>query len=771
MITTKQTNDVLTHGMNAPSNFQIKASGKAFAILTSNLYTHKIHAILRELGCNAIDAHVDVGTPDMPFKVYLPTTLYPEFKIRDFGTGISENDIGKVYTVLFESTKDQNNNAIGCLGLGSKTPFSYTSSFIVKSYQGGIVKTYSMYLSEDGCPCYVKVGEKETDEENGLAVQFAVEKYDICQFHDAAKDIYKWFSVKPEIVNVTIDFDMNLNITHEGSNYKIFTGICDSCLVMGNISYPLSKYRKEINSKIYQDDTINKDYKLICDFLSSHKIIGYVPIGFFDIAPSREEMSLDKVSVENITSFILECLNDYKNLWKKGLEEIFNEESYFTACVKFANYNDGILKLFNDLTTDCIHVKSGKPLNLSVSIIDGSEDRKIKCYIINNRGNGNYSMSENFQGAIHPRYFVGENAIHKFFVRKDDSKSVIKRIRHYLLNTCSPTYNSHNYKVFLLEEKDVIDFAEEYDIPLDMFNDIESLPIPSCGMSLRYSNYNPKEGRVTGSSVRGDVAIFSGGKFVMNSEDAVLEKDMDNVFYSSVSNDCFKIFDEAIRVSSSRASDFYDVAGVDEDEDLYIIRLKTESSLNKVLKWDCGWKNVESFLKDKKEEWKDIVIGNNSIKRMIYSIKNGVGSTPDFIQAKMNYDPIKDVISKLEGLLIDDAYVPKIFKNMSEHPIYIPYGHASLNSVELVRKDRALKNVFGAESDEIMSIYLDKHPELVIKMHKEIKDIIINTYKLALSSIIFDDKIKENLKSILQEIERVDEENEENEENLLTKCA
>ena len=56
------------------SGFKIQASAKAFEILSSNIYTHKVRAVIREYNCNAYDAHVDAGNSE-PWDVHLPTAL------------------------------------------------------------------------------------------------------------------------------------------------------------------------------------------------------------------------------------------------------------------------------------------------------------------------------------------------------------------------------------------------------------------------------------------------------------------------------------------------------------------------------------------------------------------------------------------------------------------------------------------------------------------------------------------------------------------------
>jgi hypothetical protein len=45
------------------SNFTIKATPKAFSILSDGLYSDPKLAIVRELGCNAYDSHVAAGCP------------------------------------------------------------------------------------------------------------------------------------------------------------------------------------------------------------------------------------------------------------------------------------------------------------------------------------------------------------------------------------------------------------------------------------------------------------------------------------------------------------------------------------------------------------------------------------------------------------------------------------------------------------------------------------------------------------------------------------
>jgi len=49
------------HGDLAPSEFRIQANAKAFRVLSDNLYSDKVWAVIRELIANAVDAHKAPG--------------------------------------------------------------------------------------------------------------------------------------------------------------------------------------------------------------------------------------------------------------------------------------------------------------------------------------------------------------------------------------------------------------------------------------------------------------------------------------------------------------------------------------------------------------------------------------------------------------------------------------------------------------------------------------------------------------------------------------
>lgn len=298
--------DVDYFGGNNTKAFQIKASGKAFQILSSGLYKDKILAIVRELSCNARDAHVAAGTEDRPFDVHLPTGLEPYFSIRDYGIGLSDAALTTLYTTYFESTKTESNDFIGALGLGSKSPFSYIDSFTVTSYFNGEKRTYTAFVDEDGLPNIVQMGVTEqTDEHNGLEVSMPVKREDMSTFASKARQVYRYFKPIPNILGVP-DFEPNYGESvYKGDRFTLSRveqyGDAGLYAVMGPVAYPISIGSLRSFSA----------YK--SDFLENMRGYGGIRVdiefdmGEVDFTAGREELSYDhKVTVPNVCKRIRE---------------------------------------------------------------------------------------------------------------------------------------------------------------------------------------------------------------------------------------------------------------------------------------------------------------------------------------------------------------------------------------------------------------------------------------------------------------------------------
>ena len=283
--------------------FTIKASPIAFDILSSRLYANPVLAIVRELLTNAYDSHKAAGKEDIPIKVTLPSYIETNFVIRDYGLGLSEEDITQMYTTFFDSTKSNSNDFTGCFGLGSKTPFSYTSSFSVNSYFNGI-KYKFIAVKKDGYPSIIKVSEEETSEPNGLEISIPTDKTNGADY-SFRTNLEKYIQFIPEI-----KIDCNINISRSTAT-----------VTTENLSfYPCNEYNRRNRVLIKQGQNVydaNEDFdqivyrttKYLQEICKGFNIVIEVPIGTVGITPSREHLANDETNTSIITS-ILEKADD-----------------------------------------------------------------------------------------------------------------------------------------------------------------------------------------------------------------------------------------------------------------------------------------------------------------------------------------------------------------------------------------------------------------------------------------------------------------------------
>ena len=333
-------NEAIVSNVGEIGEFKIRNSAKVFNILSSGLYANKIRAIIRELSCNAVDSHVASGRSDVPFDVHLPNQLEPWFSIRDYGTGLNHEQVTSIYTTYFESTKTGSNDFIGALGLGSKSPFSYTDNFTVTAIKDGKKGIYSAFINNEGVPSIALMMTEDTDEPTGVEVKFSVnETYDFSKFRDEARQVYTYFALRPVVTGYK-DFQFN-NVEYDTKdiipgvhNYKYGNR---SVAIMGNIAYPID---------IPQADKVLGDLRpLLSCGLEMHFAIGEL-----DFQASREGLSYIPQTVEAIKNKLVAInaalavvlakeADAIPNLWERSLFLKTKRESnlWGTAAVKYAS--------------------------------------------------------------------------------------------------------------------------------------------------------------------------------------------------------------------------------------------------------------------------------------------------------------------------------------------------------------------------------------------------------------------------------------------------
>lgn len=332
--------------------FQIKTSAKAFDILSSGLYSDKIRAVIRELLSNAVDSHIQAGKADVAVDMHLPNSLEPYFSVKDYGVGLSDEQIqgelvpyldadgnqvlsqpvldeisgevldpgghpvfrreGGLYTTYFDSSKADSNAYIGALGLGSKSPFCYVPSFSVISVFEGVQRVYSCFVSESGLPSITMMDESPTEPDvcNGVEVQFPVKSSDFWTFREKAAIVLEFFpnvktniSITPRAITYTLNGD---RWKMRSNSHKSIDGHTGMRAIQGPVAYPVILDQNILTPEQQQILTLPLDL--------------FFEIGEVEVAASREALQYRRATIEALKTRLDLVLESFVTSVKDRIE-------------------------------------------------------------------------------------------------------------------------------------------------------------------------------------------------------------------------------------------------------------------------------------------------------------------------------------------------------------------------------------------------------------------------------------------------------------------
>lgn len=257
------------------------------SVLT-DLYSDPELAVIREYSTNAWDSHVEAGI-SRPIEVSTPGSLSPYFRVKDFGVGLSVDDITDIYSKYGASTKRNSNDQVGMLGLGCKSALTYSPQFNIISVRNGVKVHVSVSRIESGRPVMEIVDTVSTNDPNGVEIVIPVKNYN--QIEQKAKEFFKYWPAGSVLLNgKEPERFAGEEVTND---IYMCPGSGESRIVMGNVSYPC----KEALSSIYS---------------YNFHVVAFVPIGSIQFTPSREEL--------HYTSLTKSTINDLRTKFDKNLE-------------------------------------------------------------------------------------------------------------------------------------------------------------------------------------------------------------------------------------------------------------------------------------------------------------------------------------------------------------------------------------------------------------------------------------------------------------------
>lgn len=299
-----------TLDVSSAQELRIDSEGMSIIMsLLSNLYSYPHRAVVREYACNARDSHIEAGVT-RPIEVTLPTPLDPQFKIQDFGLGLSAKEIVETYGSYGASTKRNTDLLVGAFGIGAKSAFAVATQFTVTGVKNG-EKTIALFaLNDEGKPTLQILYSGETSEDNGVTIDIGVDN--VAEVVNAARWLFKFWPKGSVLVNGEEPETLwpNLEKVADGtyldwkraswrSTGSAFT------LVMGGVPYPLQNaLLDQLSSRELWNDLSARNVSYVLE----------VPIGAVDIAPSREELKTTARTLNYVESRLSD-LNEAFNKW------------------------------------------------------------------------------------------------------------------------------------------------------------------------------------------------------------------------------------------------------------------------------------------------------------------------------------------------------------------------------------------------------------------------------------------------------------------------
>lgn len=367
--------------------FGIKKEGIShiFNVLRNQLYSDKILAVIREYSCNAVDAHVEVGKKEEPIIVTLPSKLSLEFKVRDFGRGLTETEIGEVYAMYGESTKRGTNEQIGQLGLGCKSAFAYGDNFIINSYVGGTKTSYNAFIDPSQVGRISKLSEEKSKGKSGIEIVIPVKLDDVDEFYHKAVGLFKYFKVIPTIKGAggrTLDSDLNdetVIFSSDSGDWKLVQG--QSVAIMGNIAYELDSSALNLSwtSRHSQEEGL---YELV-----NAGVRLTFNIGELDIAASREALQYTDGTKKAILKRLNNCINEIPTVLEKRFEDcdtLWNAKLLYNTAFSHGGFGHHIRKIVEKKGIKWTD-SSGKAITVKDSQFDLSEwkNDEANVYVFN----------------------------------------------------------------------------------------------------------------------------------------------------------------------------------------------------------------------------------------------------------------------------------------------------------------------------------------------------------------------------------------------------
>ena len=308
------------------------------ASLLRNNYSNTTLAVIREITANAVDANLEAKA-SRKVEIKLPTEMSPTFCVRDFGSGLSQEDVFGLYSKYGKSTKRTSNSYIGAFGIGKFAPLSYGDNFSVVSYHGGERKTYNVYVTETDDTKISLMEAVPSDYPTGLEVQVAVADTDVRKFRRECLHFFEHFEDNrmPILKGLGDDKVNPLKKSLEGEDWFLaetdssagynYHSHNQSHAIMGGVAYPINA--TNINLDGVEENADNHLYNL----LSHDGLYINFDLGELKLHHSRESLEYNKSTQKVLVDKVIQIISELKEIAK---EKLAGSNDFWEAKVNYA---------------------------------------------------------------------------------------------------------------------------------------------------------------------------------------------------------------------------------------------------------------------------------------------------------------------------------------------------------------------------------------------------------------------------------------------------
>lgn len=292
----------------------------------ATLYPNPIQTLTQEYLSNGRDATRSAKNKK-PLIVTLPNDKTPTLKIRDYGTGLSEQRVQEVFVVYGKSTKTGTNNQTGGFGIGGKSAWSYTDNFTIISYLDGVARHYvALADGGDGVGELRLQAQVDTAEQNGIEIQIAVKAEDTCKFVSAVERATMFWETKPIFHGETISYNDPILVAGNVEFYGQCEGLHQGCvyLAVDGIPYEISasKYSDLQEFKEFRARTVEVRHR--GDSGKFKHAVLHCGNGDVEIALNRESLQDSEATTAGIKAILAEGI---KSIDAHGTKELRDAET------------------------------------------------------------------------------------------------------------------------------------------------------------------------------------------------------------------------------------------------------------------------------------------------------------------------------------------------------------------------------------------------------------------------------------------------------------